>query len=86
MAAPVSIRLRDETRKRVARIARRKKVHATALMRQAIEQMVEKEDRQLPPYERLKDLIGVVHSGDPHLSQDIGRKFAELLRKRRARS
>jgi len=86
MASPVSLRLGEQTRRRVARIARRKKVCPSVLMRQAIEKMTEQEEQQLSSYELMKDLIGVVNSGDPHNSENIGRKFAKFLKERRSRT
>jgi len=86
MASPVSLRLGEETRRRVARIARRKKVSPSAFMRQAIEMMAEQEELQHSPYHHMKDLIGVVNSGNPRNSQNIGRKFAKFLKERRSRS
>ena len=86
MAAPLSIRVGMELRRRIARIARRKNVSPAAWMRQAFEEKAEREEQELSPYERMKDFIGIINSGDPHFSEDIGRKFAKMLRERRSRS
>jgi hypothetical protein len=37
------------------------------------------------PYELMADLIGTARGGDPKLSENIGLKVKEMLRKRRAR-
>lgn len=83
MSAPVSVRLGEETRRKIARIARRRRVSPATIMRQAIEQAVQLEEHQSSPYELIKDVIGVARGGDPHLSERTGRRFAEMLRKRR---
>jgi hypothetical protein len=46
----------------------------------------EQERAPAPPYQFMAGLIGVVHSGDPQGSTDMGRKFTELLKNRRSRS
>jgi predicted DNA-binding protein len=83
MAPPISLRLGEETQQKVARIARRKKVSPSALMRQAIEELVEREEAVCRPYDLMKDLIGIVDGGDPTRSTDIGKKFAKYLKTRR---
>ena len=83
MASPVSFRLGRETQQRLARIARRKKLSPSALMRKAIEELIEREDAGPTLYDQMKEFIGVVHGGDPHRSTDIGKKFAKMLKERR---
>jgi predicted DNA-binding protein len=86
MTAPVSVRLGEETRRKIARIARRTKVRPATLMRQAIEKMAEQEDLQISPYERIKDLIGVARGGDRTRSTWSSAKIARLLKARRRNS
>ncbi|HEY6267691.1 MAG TPA: hypothetical protein VIX11_05290 [Candidatus Acidoferrum sp.] len=46
-------------------------------------------DRQEPvasPYEAVKDLIGIVHAGNPKGSVRTGRRFTKLLKRRRSAS
>lgn len=85
MAAPMTLRLDQKTRERIARIARRKRVSTSDAVRQAIEAWVERQEKIDSPYEAVADLLGVVHGGDPKRSSKTGRRFAELLKKRRSR-
>lgn len=86
MASPVTLRLDDETRKRVTRLARRKRIPFSKAMRIALKEWADREETRATPYELVKDLIGSVRSGDPKLSENMGRKFTELLRRRRSRA
>ena len=87
MASPVAIRLDRITRQRITRLARAKRKTASEVMREAIETgLQEQEKAPMPPYELMAGLIGVVHSGDPAGSTDMGRKLTELLKNRRSRS
>jgi predicted DNA-binding protein len=87
MPSPVAIRLDKATRQRIARIARTKRTTASQVMREAIDIGLQTQERTpSPPYELMAGLIGVVHSGDPQGSTDMGRKFTELLKNRRSRS
>jgi metal-responsive CopG/Arc/MetJ family transcriptional regulator len=83
VASPITLRLDPELRRRVDRIARRKKTSTSQVIREAITTWVEREDSAVTPYESIKDLIGSVRGGDPHRSADMGKKFTELLRARR---
>jgi hypothetical protein len=84
MASPITVRLDPETRRRVTRIARRKKLSTSEVVRQALQAWADREEPVVYPYELMKDLIGIVHGGDPHRSQDIGRKFTKALKERAA--
>ena len=81
MDSPVTLRLDKETRERIGRIAERKRVSASEVIREAIEAFM-KQHEVAAPYERAADLMGVVHGGDPKRSQQTGRRFAELVRNR----
>jgi len=83
VASPITLRIDPELRRRVDRIARRKKTSTSEVLREAIATWVEREDSAVTPYESIKDLIGTVKGGDPHRSTDMGKKFTELLRTRR---
>jgi predicted DNA-binding protein len=86
MASPVTLRLDKITRQRLARIARRRRVSTSQVIREAIDALVTREEATGSPYEAVADLIGVVHGGNPELSTDMGRQFARLLKRRRTRS
>jgi len=83
MPSPVTLRLDKETRLRIARIARRKQVSASEVIRQAIEKWIEEQEPAGSPYEMVSDLIGIVHGGNRKRSAGAGRQFALLLKSRR---
>jgi len=85
MASPLTLRLDEKTRKRIARIARRKRLSTSEVVRQAIEAWAERHEPVASPYEVVKDLIGVDQGGNPKGSMQTGRRFAKLLKRRRSR-
>ncbi len=84
MASPLTLRLDEKTRKRIARIARRKQLSTSEVVRQAIEAWAERHEPVTSPYEVVKDLMGVVHAGNPKGSVRTGRRFTKLLKQRRS--
>jgi predicted DNA-binding protein len=86
VASPITLRLDPDMRRRVARLAKRKKTTTSTVLREAITSWVEREENSGSVYDQIKDLIGNVRGGDPTLSTDTGRKFSELLRARRKQS
>jgi len=83
VASPLTLRLNPETRRRLDRIARRKGSTTSQVLREAIEDLVRREDCPGSAWERMKHLVGVVEGGDPALSENTGKRFAEQLRVRR---
>ena len=86
MASPITLRLDQETRRRVARIAKRWQTTTSSVLREAITDWVEREERSVRPYDLIKDLIGSVHGGDPGRSARGGRWVAEMLKARHKQS
>jgi len=86
MPAPLTLRLDEETRRRVARIARQRKTSTSAVLREVIKTWVQREESAPSAYELLKPYIGVVRGGDPTLSSNTGRRFTEMLEARRKKS
>ncbi len=84
MASPLTLRLDEKTRKRIVRIARRKQLSTSEVVRQAIEAWAERHEPVASPYETVRDLIGVVHGGNPKGSVQTGRRFTKLLKRRRS--
>jgi predicted transcriptional regulator len=74
MASPDTIRLDPKTRQRIARLARRKRLSTSEVVRQAIAAWADREEPFASPYEAMKDLIGVVHGGNPKRSKQTGRR------------
>jgi predicted DNA-binding protein len=86
MSASISLRLDQETRDRVERIARRKKVPASHILREAVNRVIEREEEGVFPYEAIQDLVGIARGGGARtLSKNTGHRFAELLQRRNQR-
>ncbi|HXN94866.1 MAG TPA: ribbon-helix-helix protein, CopG family [Candidatus Acidoferrales bacterium] len=85
MASPLTLRLDEKTRKRIVRIARRKQLSTSEVVRRAIEAWAERQEPVASPYEAVRDLIGVVHAGNPKGSVRTGGRFTKLLKARRSR-
>jgi predicted DNA-binding protein len=85
MASPLTLRLDEKTRKRIARLARRKSLTTSEVIREAIAAWAERHEPVTSPYEAVKDLIGVVRGGNPKRSEQTGRRFAALLKRRKRR-
>jgi hypothetical protein len=84
MASPLTLRLDPKTRQRLERIARRKQLSKSEVVRQAIDAWADTQELVASPYEMLCDLIGVVRGGKSNRSAQTGRRFGELLKKRRS--
>jgi hypothetical protein len=80
MPSPFAVRVDKETRLQIARIARRKQVSASEVIRQAIETWIEAQEPARSPYEMVSDLIGIVRGGNRKRSSGAGRRFALLLK------
>ena len=87
MNSAMALRLDDQTRRRIARLAARRGTTRSALVREAITALVEREERQaaLRPHDLVKDVLGSVHGGDPDRSTDVGRKVKRMLKARQTR-
>jgi predicted DNA-binding protein len=85
MSSAMALRLDDQTRRRIARLAARRGTTRSALVREAIAALVEKEERQtaVRPHDLVKDLLGSVRGGDPDRSTDVGKKVRRMLKARR---
>jgi predicted DNA-binding protein len=84
MASPLTLRLDNKTRQRIARIAHRKQLSTSEVVRQAIEAWADAHEQVASPYQVVADLIGVVHGKNPGRSTQTGRRFAKLLKARRS--
>jgi predicted DNA-binding protein len=85
MASPLTLRLDPKTRQRLVRIARRKGLTTSEVIRHAIAAWTDQEEPVSSPYEAMADLIGVVHGGNRKRSTQTGRAFTKLLKSRRTR-
>jgi Arc/MetJ-type ribon-helix-helix transcriptional regulator len=75
--SPLTLRLEEKTRQRIARIASRRQISTSEVIRQAIEAWVEKQEPITAPYEAMTDLIGVVNGG----TRGVRQKLAVVLEK-----
>ena len=82
MPSPVTLRLEKKTRQRIARIASRRQISTSEVIRQAIEAWVEQQEPIAAPYEAMADLIGIVNGGNPRRSAETGRRLREILKSR----
>ena len=80
----MTLRLDDQTKLQVGRIARRRGITRSQVVREAIEALVAKDETPVTAYDLMKDFIGVVHGGNPKRSENTGRQFTEMLRARRS--
>jgi len=77
--APVTLRLDPKTRRQIARVARRKGISKSEVIRRALNSWPEFIDSTGSPYEQLADLIGVVQGGNPRRSEKSGTQFRKIL-------
>ena len=84
MASPLTLRLDKKTRQQIARIARRKRLSTSEVIRQAIEVWAEGQEPVAAPFELVSDLLGVVRGGNPGRSEQAGRRFTKNLKNRRS--
>jgi hypothetical protein len=85
MKALVTLRLDIKTRRQIARIADRRKISKSEVIRLALNSWPEFQETEKTPYELMADLIGSVNGGDPRRSENAGRKFKEYLKQKRRR-
>jgi len=83
-----SVRLDDRTRRLLSKLMRCREKTQSEIVREAIEALARAEESSAEgsPYARVEDLIGCVTGGPDDLSEDAGRKFAELLAARRSKA
>lgn len=82
----VSVRLDSATRSALARLARKRGTTRSKVIREAIQSLAAREvapARFVRPYDAMKHLVGCVRGLPFDLSVDTGRKFREILRRKR---
>ena len=81
---PTSVRLDAETQELVRRLAKRRGMTKSEVIREALEEWVDKEKEKLEkPYDAIRHLIGIVDSGGQGLSERTGERFRHLLQEKR---
>ena len=87
---PLSVRLDPKTERLVRSLAQRRKQTRSSVVREAIA-VYARDEAAHPtgpsrPWDAIRHLIGVVHSGDGRLSENTGERFRALAQqKARAR-
>ena len=83
----VTVRLDEETKRLLQRLARERRVSRSEVVRHAIRVLAAEELKadQAEPYQAIRQLIGKVRGGPADLSERTGLRFREALRKRRDR-
>lgn len=87
MNPPVTLRLDPYTRARLTGLARRRKRTTSAVVREAIDVLLEREEAvtATSPYRAVEDLLGCVRGGRRDRSEGGGRVAALLLKRRAGR-
>jgi len=83
----INVRVDSKTEALVERLARRRGESKSQVVREALRLLAERENgahTRGTAYDKLRHLIGCVDGGPADLSQNTGRKFAELLQLKRA--
>lgn len=78
----VSVRLDAKTERLLLRLAKRRKLTKSEVIREALaalEQPGKADTRSQRPYDTVADLIGCVRGGPKHLSTQTGEKFRRFL-------
>lgn len=84
----ISVRLDEQERRLIGRLARTLKKSRSDVIRAAIEALAQREhidEKTSSPYERVSHLIGCVKGGRAELSERTGDRFREALALKKAR-
>jgi len=79
----LSVRLDGERRRAIARVAKARKVTPSEVVRSAVDALIERASVSVRPYDIWKRVLGTADGLPPDLSENAGKKFAELLKRRR---
>ena len=83
----LSVRLDEKTKRRLSRVARERRLSQSEIVRQAINAYLRDDPATegMSLYDRMKDVIGVVHSGRSDLSENTGEKFYQIVAEKHRR-
>jgi hypothetical protein len=81
----LSVRLDEETRRLLTRLARARRLSRSELVRRGIHLLAQNDPntQEANPYQLLRHLIGRVHGGPPDLSERTGARFRKILTERK---
>jgi len=81
---PTSVRLDAETEELIRRLAKKRGMTKSEVVREALEEWVDRENvKPERTYDAIKHLIGIVDSGGQNLSERTGDRFGRLLEEKR---
>ena len=86
MSSAMALRLDEGTREKLARLAARRGTTRSALVREAIDDLIVREEGAAAarPWDLVQDLLGSVRGGNPDRAADGGRKVVRMLKEKRA--
>jgi predicted DNA-binding protein len=79
-----TVRLDIKTEVALKRLTARRGQTKSEVIRDAIDHLLEEEEKQTSAYDRLQPFIGIIEEGDPKLSENTGKRFRELLESRQS--
>jgi len=79
----LSVRLDAGRRRAIARVAKARNVTPSDVVRSAVDALLERASVSVRPYDVWKRVLGKAEGLPPDLSENTGKKFTELLLKRR---
>jgi predicted DNA-binding protein len=81
---PTSVRLDAETEELIRRLAKKRGMTKSEVVREALEEWVDREnEKPEKPYDAIEHLIGIADSGGQGLSERTGERFRRLLEEKR---
>lgn len=75
----LNVRLDDETETQLYSLSQKRGISKSALVKEALEIYLEKENANKTAYELGEDLFGVAEDGDPEASQNFKQKIKDKL-------
>ncbi|NOY65209.1 MAG: ribbon-helix-helix protein, CopG family [Nitrospirae bacterium] len=83
MQSQLTVRLPDDLKEEITRIAKRYHLKRSDIVRMALERVLEefREKERIMPYDRTKDLIGSISSGIPDLGESHRKHLLKKIKK-----
>ena len=81
----ITVRMDRKTEKLLNRLTKTKGSNKSEVIREAIRLLADNEtNKDIPIYDRIKDLVGTIDTGGRNLSQESHKKVSALIKKRNA--
>lgn len=75
----MSVRLDAEEERLLRQVARRQKTSVSEVVREAVALIVREQQQPIRPFDKIADLLGVVHDLPDDLSEGTGQRFAAIV-------